>query len=111
MSLYQTQLIVIKGKEEENEGRKRLVSEILIYNLLETYIMKKKTRKLFVLPAIAWVAISTIQHGENKVALSDILLKNVEAFAGCEPYYGGSCGLTLDYICCQGRGTGCSPCD
>lgn len=73
--------------------------------------MKKKIGGLLVLAVIVGVTISNIQLGKNKAALSDILLKNVEALAGCEPYYGGSCWLTLDYICCHGGGTGCSPCD
>lgn len=73
--------------------------------------MKKKLGGLLVLTAIALVAISNIQLGENKAALSDILLKNVEALAGCEPYYGGSCWLTYGGSCCTGGGLGCAPCD
>lgn len=73
--------------------------------------MKKKIGGFAVIAAIAFVAISNIQQGESKTSLSDLLLKNVEALAGCEPYFGGSCWLTLDYICCHGGGVGCSPCD
>lgn len=73
--------------------------------------MKKKILGIAVIAMIAIAATWNMNATKKQVALSDILLSNVEAIAGCETW-GGSCFWTTGYgSCCSGGGLGCSPCD
>lgn len=73
--------------------------------------MKKRILSTVFVAAVVIAAAGIFTQNKTEVALSDLVLENVEALAGCEEVL-GSCWLySNNYYCCDAGWTGCAPCD
>lgn len=66
--------------------------------------MEKKIREAIIIAVVLFIAGINVYHSQNKVAISDVALANVEALAH-EEWYNGNCyWVSAAYLLCEPDG-------